>query len=364
MGKTKYIILTILLAALSLNSGYSLFAKGISQDPSHESNIEYILTKYHILHEYEEVIGLLNKYYPNYQSELAYLYGLCYLRLNMNKIARGYFEATLSEHENNYEVLNNIGVSYFQEGDYANAMKYFHLSFISNTDYEIAQTNYNAAYESWISKSENELLRPVIPFTERPTMYNSLGWFYYYSGDFHNAIHYFKKSIEEDAKYQFSYIALAYIYDEGNNFEAALNYLREAEKINETNPDLYNNLGIVYYHLYDYENSESSFKRAISLNNRFAEPYNNLGFLYFDTAQYGLAEECFLKSIELNYNNQSLMAESTAGMAVINMKNQNIARARAYKEASISLYFRMNDNNFLTNNLKWSGEVIELWNGI
>jgi tetratricopeptide (TPR) repeat protein len=285
MGKTKCIILTILLTAQSLNSGYLLFAKGISQDSSHESEIEYILTKYHILHEYEEVIGLLNKYYSNYQNELAYLYGLCYLRLNMNKIARGYFEATLSEHENNYEVLNNIGVSYFQDGDYANAMKYFHLSFISNTDYEIAQTNYNTAYESWISKRENELLRPVIPFTERSTMYNSLGWFYYHSGDFHNATYYFKKSIEEDVKYQFSYIALAYIYDEGNNFETALNYLKEAEKIDENNPDLYNNLGIVYYHLSDYVNSENSFKKAISLNHRFAEPYNNLGFLYFEKGE-------------------------------------------------------------------------------
>jgi hypothetical protein len=57
-------------------------------------------------------------------------------------------------------------------------MKYFHLSFISNTDYEIAQANYNVAYESWISERENASIRPVIPFTEKPTMYNSLGWFY------------------------------------------------------------------------------------------------------------------------------------------------------------------------------------------
>ena len=335
-----------------------------TQEAPYEADIEYIFTKYHILGEYEEVIRLLNRYYSNYQNELAYLYGLCYLRLNMNKIAIDYFEITLSEHENNYEVLNNIGVAYFQDYDYVNAMKYFHLSFISNTDYEIARANYNAAYDSWVYQGENELLRPIIPFTERPTAYNSLGWFYYYAGDFPNAIYYFKKSIEEDEKYQFSYIALAYIYDEGNNFLAALNYLKEAEKIDANNPDLYNNLGIVYYHLFDYENSESSFKRAISLNNRFAEPYNNLGFLYFDTGRYGLAEECFLKSIELNYNNQSLMAESTAGMAVINMKNQNIERARAYKEASIRLDFKMSDINYLTNNLKWSDEVIGIWNEI
>ena len=367
MGKAKFVILTILFAVQSLNSGYLLFAKGISQNSSQESNyesdIEYILTTYHITKNYEEVIRLLNKYYSHYQNELAYLYGLCYLRLNMNKIARDYFEVTLSEYENNYEVLNNIGVSYFQDSHYANAMKYFHLSFIANPDYEIARVNYNTAYESWVSQREGAI-HPVIPFTEKPTMYNSLGWFYYYSGDFHNAIYYFKKSIEEDAKYQFSYIALAYIYDEGNNFETALNHLKEAEKIDENNPDLYNNLGIVYYHLSDYENSGNSFKKAISLNSKFAEPYNNLGFLYFEEGDYRLSEEYFLKSIEINLNNQNLRAESIAGLAIINMKNQNIEQAKTHKETSIKLDYRMNDIKYLTDKLKWSNEIIEIWGNI
>jgi tetratricopeptide (TPR) repeat protein len=335
-----------------------------AQDFDYEADIEYILTQYYILENYEETIRLLNKHYFNYQKELAYLYGLCYLKLNMNKIAIDYFNITLSEHENNYEVLNNIGVAYFQDNDHINAMKYFHLSFISNVDYEIARENYNAAYESWISKRGNEPIRPIIPFTEKPTMYTSLGWFYYYSGDFHNAIYYFKKSIDEDVKYQFAYISLAYIYDEGNNFETALNYLKEAEKIDQSNPDLYNNLGIVYYHLDDYENSEDAFKKAIVLNYRFAEPYNNLGFLYYDKGEYIVSEEYFRKSIEMNLDNQNLRAESIAGLAVINMKNNNIDQAKIYKELSLKLDYRMNDIRYLTDKLKWSNELIEVWNKI
>jgi tetratricopeptide (TPR) repeat protein len=360
MAKIKCFTLMILLAVQFSNNGYPIFA----QDLSYESDIEYILTNYYILGNYEEVIRLLNKHYFNYQDELAYLYGLCYLKLNMNSLAIDYFNITLAEHENNYEVLNNIGVAYFQKNDYINAMKYFHLSFISNTDYKIAQENYNVAYESWISGRENESIRPVIPFTEKPTMYNSLGWFYYYSGDFHNAIYYFKKAIGEDGNYQFAYISLAYIYDEGNNFEAALNYLKEAERIDENNQDLYNNMGIVYYHLSDYENSENSFKRAILLNCMFAEPYNNLGFLYFEKEEYGLSEEYFQKSIDLNIANQSLRAESMAGLAIINMENGNIDKSRDYKEAAMRLDYRMNDIGYLTNKLKWSNELIEIWGNI
>ncbi|MDR2484145.1 MAG: tetratricopeptide repeat protein [Treponema sp.] len=358
LEKLKCIVLMILIIQF-LDKGYLIFA----QDLSYESDIEYILTEY-ILGDYEEVIRLLNKHYFNYQNELSYLYGLCYLKLNMNKIAIGYFDVTLAKYKNNYEVLNNIGVAYFQENDYIKAMKYFHLSFISNIDYEIARENYNVVYERWISKRENESICPVIPFTEKPTMYNSLGWFYYYSGDFHNAIYYFRKSIDEDEKYQFAYIALAYIYDEGNNFEEALNYLKKAKKIDENNPDLYNNLGIVYYHLFDYENSENAFRKAILLNYRFAEPYNNLGFLYLEKGEYGLSEKYLKNSIEINLDNQSLRAESMAGLAIINMKNKNIDQSKAYKESSMRLDYRMNNIKYLTNKLKWSNELIEIWSNI
>jgi len=83
-----------------------------------------------------------------------------------------------------------------------------------------------------------------------------------------------------------------------------------------------------------------------------------------DMGEYRLCEEYFLKSAEINLDNQSLMAESMAGLAVVNMKNKNIELAKAYKESSIRLNFKMNDIRYLTNNLKWSNGVIGIWSGI
>ena len=350
----------ILFLLLGLSIIFPIYCQNTE---GYESDLEYVMTKY-LLKDYEEAIRLLNTHFSEKQNELAYLFGLCYLKLNMNKMALHYFYITLSEHSNNYELLNNIGVAYFQDNDFVNAMKYFHLSFISNTGYEIAQKNYNTAYESWALERKNESIVPIIPFTEKPTMYNSLGWFYYYSGDFHNAIYYFTKSIEEDEKYQNAYISLAYVYHEGNNFKAALDYLLKAEQINENNPDLYNNLGIVYFHLSDFTNSANAFMKAISLNNRFAEPYNNLGFLYFEKGEYTLYEEYFQKSITLNLDNQSLRAESMAGLAIVNANNNNAEQSRVYKKHSIKLNYKMNSIKHLTEKLKWSNELIEIWESI
>jgi hypothetical protein len=53
-----------------------------------------------------------------------------------------------------------------------------------------------------------------------------------------------------------------------------------------------------------------------------------------------------------------------AGLAVINKKNGNIDQSKVYKESSIRLDYRMNDIKYLTNKLKWSNELIEIWSNL
>ena len=359
MKKTYSFILATVILVQCVFAPSSLQA----DDLDYEKDMDYILTKY-LLEDYQETLRLLDKHYSHMKNELAYLYGLCYLKLNMNRIAVDYFTITLKEHENNYEVLNNIGAAYFQERNFLEAMKYFHLSFVSNPFYETAIKNYNTAYESWSSQRDDTRVQPVIPFTEKPSIYHSLGWFYYYSGDHPNAVYYFRKAIEEDEQYQAAYISLAYLYDEGNNYDAALDYLLKAERIDSNTPDLYNNLGIVYYHRGDTPAAEAAFKRAIALNHRFAEPHNNLGFLYLDANNVQAAADCFNKSIEANLDNRSLRAESFAGLCFISLKAGDRSRAKDYREAALRLDYRMNETKYLTVKLQWTREMIDLWNSL
>ncbi|MDR3123704.1 MAG: hypothetical protein LBU16_08010, partial [Treponema sp.] len=79
MARAKHCVATALLALQFLQSGPALFARDVSGDTAYESDLEYILTNYYILGNYEEVIRLLNKHHSGCQRELAYLYGLCYL---------------------------------------------------------------------------------------------------------------------------------------------------------------------------------------------------------------------------------------------------------------------------------------------
>jgi hypothetical protein len=67
MAKIKYFTLMILAVLQFSANECPIFA----QDLSYESDMEYILTNYYILGNYEEVIWLLNRHYSNHQNELA-----------------------------------------------------------------------------------------------------------------------------------------------------------------------------------------------------------------------------------------------------------------------------------------------------
>jgi hypothetical protein len=80
--------------------------------------------------------------------------------------------------------------------------------------------------------------------------------------------------------------------------------------------------------------------------------------------EYGSSEDCLKKSMELNLDNKSLRAESMAGLAVINMNNNNVDQAAACKESAIRLDYRINDARHVLQKLQWSAEFIAVWGAI
>ena len=346
---------------------FLLSCTGQAESVNAVGNDEYqqIMTQY-ILGNYSEVLTLLKHIKTKDEKEnqgINYLYGLCYMHENMNSLARTYYFKVLDKYPDNYEILNNIGVAYYQDSDFINAMKYFHLSYITNMNYTIARDNYNIAYLNYYNNSPPEM-QGLMPFADEVINYNSLGWFYYYLGDLVNSVYYFRKAVESDDKYQFAYISLGYIYDENKNYIKALDYLEKAEAIDPDNPDLQNNLGVLYFHLGRPEDSEASFLRAIELNAFFAEPYNNLGFLYYTEKDYLKSREYLFRGIELNDYNPDLLAESYSLLALIAMQERDPESAAEYKAEAVRSSYRINDIVFLEEGLQWSGEMISLWEDI
>lgn len=357
MKKRIFLIVTIVL--------YSCISDPIDSNNSSEDRYNYLLTKY-IVGSYSDVLTSLNsmKLASEKDIGLEYLTGLCFLKTNSPVVARIYFFKVLERYPDNFEVLNNIGVSYFKEEDFRNAMKYFHLAFINNPNDDVSRENYNLAYFYSIGKTSQNLNNVTLPFVEEVVNLNSIGWFYYYSGDFPNAIHYFKKSIQIDSSYQPSFIALAYIYIESHNYRTALKYLNDAKDLDKDNPDIFNNLGIIYFQLKMYVESEESFKEAILLNPTFTEPYSNLGILLYETAKNTESRSYLLKSIELNNTNPILLSESYAYMALLDVKENKIEEAIRNKNKSINSSPEILDYKFLEEELQWSKKTIEIWSSI
>lgn len=329
-------------------------------------DLQYITTKY-LLQNYQEAIFLLNSYKAIDSNERVasdYLTALCYLKLNLNRLAREKFEKVLEVFPDQFEVLNNIGVSYYQEREYVKALKYFHLSFISNTSFDIAKKNYNLLYPQVEKGDLNGEEVPILPFEEKVSIYCTMGWFYYYLNDIPNSIYYFKKSISEDSNYLPAYIALGYVYDVGKNYKSALEYLEKAALIDSNNPDLLNNLAIVAYHLGDFARAKENFQKAIGLNSSFTEPYNNLGWLFYDEKKYDLSAEYFERAIQMNHNQFELLGESYAGFALVKFVTGEEEVAKEYRERAITLNFRLGNVSYLKDFVQWNPEILRTWQRI
>jgi tetratricopeptide (TPR) repeat protein len=359
MRFTKYLYLSVILIMC-------FSCKTIKNIPKDKYDTDFLSAQY-LSGNYECVINELNGYsISNSKEEMGfwYLYGLCYMKQNMNIKALFCFEKVLLNYPESYELLNNIGVCYFQKKDYLNAMKYFHSAFVANTNYKIAIDNYNIAYSNLISECKEISAVSLMGLDEKPVEYNSIGWLYYYLDDIPDAVYYFKKSIKEDPEYQFSYISLGFIYDERRNYNTALQYLEKAEKIDDKNPDLLNNLGVLYYHLNRKSAAEKSFFSAIEQNNNFPEPYSNLGFIYIDENDLDKAVTFFERSIELNNENNHLLAESLGGLAIVYFKKGNISESKKYKEQSVKSDFKMKDQQYLKTILQWNLSYLDIWSRV
>lgn len=319
------------------------------------------IANHYISQEYRNTLDLIEIYKTRSDKEklaVTYLKGHCYLKIKMYDLAIETFNLVLESLPENYEVLNNIGVAYYEKKDFKNALKYFNLSFISNTGFAVAQTNYNITLEQLKKDTDGIVLTPI---DDNNTVLNSSGWFYYYLGNVEKAKYYFSEAIADKPKLSENYIAISYVLDDARQFDLAMKYLKVAEKIDPNNPNVQNNQGVVYYHLGDKKLAQQCFDRAIQLSPNFAEPKNNKALLFVEEASYRSAAILFEEAIVDNRYSEGLLAESLAGLAVCQYSLGDPLSSKKNKEKAILVNYKMGDRSYLVNFLQWSSKMVELW---
>ncbi len=165
------------------------------------------------------------------------------------------------------EIYYNRGVTYYESGDYDNAIVEFSKAIGINLRYSDA--------------------------------YYMRGNAYYKRGQYDQAISDYTKAIEINPGCDTAYNNRGLAYHMKGQYDQAISDYTKAIEINPKNAIPYYNRGFAYHMKGEYDRAISDYTRAIEINPSYAEAYNNRGLAYRIKGQFERAKEDFKRACDL-----------------------------------------------------------------
>src|SRR3989339_557570 len=200
----------------------------------------------------------------------------------------------LEQHPYSSGANMNMGMFYYNIGDFQKALKYLNYSIELNPDEmdtkNLAATVYYAIgdYKKATGLFEEVLKSKKYTYHKAPFM--TIGLMYKLKGNYKKAVEYFNKVIEIDPLSASAYTNIGEIYDGIGNLDKAIKYYEKSVNINPDDFIPYNSLGILYGQKGMYDKAMKNLKRAKKIKPQSADIYFNIGYIYFLTQKY---EESF-----------------------------------------------------------------------
>jgi len=207
-------------------------------------------------------------------------------------------------------VYNKIGLSYYINSNYENALSYFNN----------AKENYDKINDEYRSKNI-DLLSDIL--------YNK-GMVFYQKSNPKNAIQCFHKSLEikptnTDALNQ---QGLCYL-DIGECDKAMKQFNEVIEidvKLKYVDEKLWYNKGIAYYNLFKYSEAMECFDKSILLRERFAEAWCGKGKSLYNMGKYEHAKTCFEEAKKHKQNYLEVVNDEGLNLSMIGDYNGAIEK--------------------------------------
>ena len=279
-----------------------------------EKAIDWLLEKLDIYSECgmlfifkDMLLGLLEKDLDYKKAEILNILGVSYRDIGDYNKAIEYHEKALEIRinalgENQPELYNNLGISYDGLGDYGKAIEY-----------------HEKALEIRINTlGENH--------PDVASYYNNLGTVYNSLGDYNKAIEYHEKALEirintlgeNHPDVADSYYNLGAAYNGLGDYNKAISFFEKALEIeintlDENHPDIadsYYKLGAACNGLGDYNKAIEYHEKALEIRINtlgenhpdIADSYGVLGVIYYGLGDYGKAIEYYEKALEIEIN--------------------------------------------------------------
>jgi len=246
------------------------------------------------------------------------------------KDERHFWLETIKDSPSSVIAHNNLGLVYFEKGQYRHAIRQFKKALSLNPYAANVHANMGILYatQGLYQEAINAYRRALILKPNRVKIYNNLGNLYcqmlkesksssqvYPKGSvvvdnirelYQKSLNNFKKALQLDSNDPEVHNNLGDLYYLGQIYPSALEEYKRAIKLDPYYVDAYNNLGLVYLKEKNYDEAQKAFARTIKLKPTFAEAYNNLALIYMEKAIYDKALDLFVKALTLMPENADI----------------------------------------------------------
>jgi len=205
---------------------------------------------------------------------------------------------------NSVNKLINDAKSYFDKGDYKNAlitcdailkMDNNHIEALNMTAIILIQSKKFKVAIIILDKLISLSKKKSIHYYNRALAYRGLN-------NVEQSQENYQLSIKQDPTSIPSIINLGNLFQEQEKHEEAIIQYKKAIMINPNDEKIYNNLGLSYFKMHLYENSLEEYKKAIIINPKYEEAIFGLGNSYDMIGNLGEAMKEFNRVIAINSN--------------------------------------------------------------
>lgn len=290
----------------------------------HENAIEYFTKAIHI---------------DEFQAILYENRGISYEKITQYELAKSDLQKAIDLEPNDYRI-NFLGLIYYRNGEYENAIEYYNQAISIKPEEPIYRENRGLAHYFL-----NEFDLAEIDFKEaiktNPTTnsFNYLGIIYTRKFDYDKAIEYYTKAINQDPDKAILWENRALSWDSlGEHAKAEADLIKAVEL--EPNETRFNYLGLISFKIFDYPTAIEFYSKALEMgqgnqviwenralahesNGNFEEAihdyeeclkisedaftYNKLGEIHRTLGNYSEAKALFKKAVELKPDEENYL---------------------------------------------------------
>lgn len=206
-----------------------------------------------------------------------------------------------------------LGTVYLDQGNYELSIPLLKRCLELNPKYHKAHIAIASAYKG-LGQDNLAISEYLTLAQSEPSamIYNVIATSLYNSGDFNQAIQYYKKSLAIDRTYEPAKRNMYGFYlSRGNEsirqkrYDEAINMLLEGSRAFPDKPEIPNLLGVAYSEMGLYENALEQYKIALKYNpgfiearNNIASCYNNIAIKYSQSNQWERAIETYKQALD------------------------------------------------------------------